>query len=386
MMNNVEMINVSDMNVPSLSVEEILKVITDTYCACLDKGIPFSKPKPIYLWGGMGIGKSQAIQEFADVLRKEKGHSVVVKDIRLSNQSPVEIQGLLMPSEDKSYTEYLPQRTYQFRDNEDIIILFYDEFTSAPPAVQAAAYEIVLDRKIGQNKFPDNVIIIAAGNRTNDKGVTYRMPKPLANRFEHYEVLADIDSWRRWAGKQGIHPLVIEYLTNHPDKLVKKEIGDNDLAFTTPRTWENVSFDMKLLYDTSAEYSFVLQCKIGATIGVAEEQEFREWIKTNVLIPPLADIVKGCCNIYPKRMDVLHSLIKAIVSYVDGKERNGTESIGGKGIPITELENICAYVSRFPADFATVFYRQLLKINGISLKLMKVDRFQFWVKKNGMPK
>jgi hypothetical protein len=112
---------------------------------------------------------------------------------------------------------------------------------SAAPSVQAAAYQLILNRRIGQYKLPDNVLIIAAGNREADKGVTYRMPAPLANRFVHLELTVSFDDWFQWAVVNRQHTDVIGYLT-----FAKKDLYDFDpkspsRSFATPRSWSFVS-------------------------------------------------------------------------------------------------------------------------------------------------
>ena len=102
--------------------------------------------------------------------------------------------------------------TEEFAAQFDNIVLFLDEMNSAAPAVQAAAYQLILNRRVGQYKLPDNVLIVAAGNREADKGVTYRMPAPLANRFVHLELAVDFDDWFQWAVENDIHQDVVGYL------------------------------------------------------------------------------------------------------------------------------------------------------------------------------
>ena len=70
-------------------------------------------------------------------------------------------------------------------------ILFLDEISAAPPSVQSAAYQIVLDHKVGEHKLPKNCVVICAGNRVTDHSVAYKMPKALANRVLHYEITSD---------------------------------------------------------------------------------------------------------------------------------------------------------------------------------------------------
>ena len=81
-------------------------------------------------------------------------------------------------------------------ESENVLnLLFLDEISAAPPSVQAAAYQITLDRMVGEHRLPENCIVIAAGNRVTDKSVVYNMPKALANRLCHFEVAVDAAAW-----------------------------------------------------------------------------------------------------------------------------------------------------------------------------------------------
>ena len=111
----------------------------------------------------------------------------------------------------------------EFAAQYDHIVLFLDEMNSAAPSVQAAAYQLILNRRVGTYKLPDNVMIVAAGNREADKGVTYRMPAPLANRFIHLELAVDFGDWFQWAVDNNIHKDVVGYLT-----FAKKDLYDFD--------------------------------------------------------------------------------------------------------------------------------------------------------------
>lgn len=131
---------------------------------------------------------------------------------------------------------------FQMDESEDVInILFLDEITAAPQSVQAAAYQITLDRVIGEHKLPENCIVIAAGNRVTDKSVAYNMPRALANRLLHITVKGDPDSWHDWAVKSGIHRFVTSFLEYNPTALMRSDSPESTLAFPTPRSWEMVS-------------------------------------------------------------------------------------------------------------------------------------------------
>ena len=157
----------------------------------------FKKKRPLFLWGPPGIGKSDIVSQITE----EYNNSLLI-DIRLSLWDPTDIKGI--PYFDPTIGKMVWGAPEELPDEElasqyDTIVLFLDEMNSAAPSVQAAAYQLILNRRVGKYKLPDNVIIMAAGNREADKGVTYRMPAPLANRFVHLELVPSFDDWFQWA-------------------------------------------------------------------------------------------------------------------------------------------------------------------------------------------
>src|SRR5262249_30827797 len=117
-------------------------------------------------------------------------------------------------------------------------ILFLDEVTSASPTVTAAAYQLILDRRLCDYQVPPGWAIFAAGNRYGDRGLTYVMPTPLANRFAHYEVEPDLDDWIAWANTAGVDARIIAFLRFRPDLLFEFDPARNPVAFPSPRSWE----------------------------------------------------------------------------------------------------------------------------------------------------
>jgi len=168
------------------------------------------------------------------------------------------------------------------------IILFLDEMNSAAPAVQAAAYQLILNRRVGQYELPDNVLIVAAGNRESDKGVTYRMPAPLANRFVHLELAVDFDDWFEWAVNNEIHTDVVGYLT-----FAKKDLYDFDpkspsRSFATPRSW---SFVSELLEDDDDENTTT--DLVSGAVGEGLAVKFMAHRKVASKLPNPTDILTG---------------------------------------------------------------------------------------------
>ena len=177
----------------------------------------------------------------------------------------------------------------EFAAQFDHITLFLDEMNSAAPSVQAAAYQLILNRRVGTYKLPDNVSVVAAGNREADKGVTYRMPAPLANRFIHLELTVSFDDWFQWAVVNRQHTDVIGYLT-----FAKKDLYDFDpkspsRSFATPRSW---SFVSELIEDNDDDENTTTDLVSGA-VGEGLAVKFMAHRKVAASMPNPSDILAG---------------------------------------------------------------------------------------------
>jgi hypothetical protein len=168
------------------------------------------------------------------------------------------------------------------------IVLFLDEMNSAAPAVQAAAYQLILNRKVGTYVLPDNVLIVAAGNRDADKGVTYRMPAPLANRFVHLELKVDFDDWFQWATENKIHTDVVGYLTFSKKDLYDFDPKSPSRSFATPRSW---SFVSELLEDDDDENTTT--DLVSGSVGEGLAVKFMAHRKMASKLPNPSEILKG---------------------------------------------------------------------------------------------
>ena len=244
------------------------------------------KKRPIFLWGAPGIGKSEIVSQITDSL--SNSHLI---DIRLSLWEPTDIKGIpYFDSNSGTMVWGAPSElpSEEFAAQFDHIVLFLDEMNSAAPSVQAAAYQLILNRRVGQYKLPDNVMIVAAGNREADKGVTYRMPAPLANRFIHLELAVSFDDWFQWSVVNNINTDVVGYLT-----FAKKDLYDFDprspsRSFATPRSWTFVSE----LLDDDLDEATTTDLVAGA-VGEGLALKFMAHRKVAASMPNPSDILAG---------------------------------------------------------------------------------------------
>ena len=263
----------------------------------------FKKKRPLFLWGPPGIGKSDIVSQITE----EYNNSLLI-DIRLSLWDPTDIKGI--PYFDPTIGKMVWGAPEELPDEElasqyDTIVLFLDEMNSAAPSVQAAAYQLILNRRVGKYKLPDNVIIMAAGNREADKGVTYRMPAPLANRFVHLELVPSFDDWFQWAIDNKVHTDVVGYLT-----FAKKDLYDFDpkspsRSFATPRSW---SFVSELIEDNDDDENTTTDLVSGA-VGEGLAVKFSAHRKVASSMPNPSDILAGKVKeLKTKEISAMYSL------------------------------------------------------------------------------
>ena len=238
--------------------------------------------RPIFLWGPPGIGKSDLVNQIGSDTKRE------VIDVRLALWEPTDIKGIPYYSQKDNAMTWAPPIELP-TDSKSTAILFLDELNSAPPAVQAAAYQLILNRKVGTYKLPDGVDIVAAGNRDGDKGVTYRMPAPLANRFVHLEMKVDFDDWQDWATLHGIHPEVVGYVGYAKQDLYDYDPKSPSKSFATPRSW---SFVSDLVSDKEIDTESLTNLVSGA-IGDGLAVKFMAHRKIASKLPKPDDILDG---------------------------------------------------------------------------------------------
>jgi hypothetical protein len=244
------------------------------------------KQRPIFLWGPPGIGKSDIVQQVNDTFANS--HLI---DIRLSLWEPTDIKGIpYFDSNSGTMVWGAPSElpSEEFAAQYDHITLFLDEMNSAAPSVQAAAYQLILNRRVGTYKLPDNVSVVAAGNREADKGVTYRMPAPLANRFIHLELAVNFDDWFNWAVANNQHTDVVGYLTFAKKDLYDFDPKSSSRSFATPRSW---SFVSELIEDDLDEATTT--DLVAGAVGEGLALKFMAHRKVASSMPNPSDILAG---------------------------------------------------------------------------------------------
>jgi len=285
----------------------------------------------LFISGPPGIGKSDIVAEVARMQNRP------LIDIRLPLLEATDIRGLphlvevtirdaqgniVLNEQNVPLTE----KIFKWSNPSDLptdpnsrALVFFDEMSAAPPSVQAATYQIILNRKIGTYQLPEDVVIVAAGNRVKDKGVAYNMPTPLANRFIHTTLHVDFDDWQEWAMKNRVHKDVVGYLTFQPNDLFDFDPRRESYAFATPRSW---SFVSDLIYERQADGSLadtdlpvdILGDMIKGTVGEGPAIKFMTYRKQASNLPRARDILDGTITkLNVKQIDIMYALSTSLV-------------------------------------------------------------------------
>jgi len=329
--------------------------------------------RPVFIWGPPGIGKSDLVRSIAHDL------SARIIDVRLSLWDPTDIKGMPYFNPTSQKMEWAPPAElpdHIMAEKHPCVVLFLDELTSAALSVQAAAYQLILDRKIGTYSLPDNVIIMAAGNNDGDRGVTYRMPTPLANRFLHLEMTVIWDDWYNWAIAHGIHKDVLGFLSFDKKSLHDFSPTSNEKAFATPRTWTFVS-DILNAYDGTDHD--VLDTLIAGTVGEGKALAFAGFRQLSGSLPSTDDILNGRVKtLETDNMSAKYALITNLVHALKESSENDER------IFLRQMDHYLRFnINNFDPELAVLGLRTLTRNYGVSFDIDELNNYDDFFLKFG---
>lgn len=260
--------------------------------------------RPVFIWGAPGIGKSALVEQFA----YEVGLPCV--SMLGSQLAPEDIIGI--PRISGEVSEFLPPKMIA---RKEPYVLFLDELNACAQEVQKAFYSLIHEHRAGEYRLPEGSIVIGAGNRTQDGAIVKTMSSALINRMFHVQLVADSAQWLSWAYENGIHPWVMEYISQRPDHLFC-EPPKTEEPYSTPRSWHMLSDSLKE-YHVGEEGACVPEevlrvlaygCVRGSHAGM-----FLAFIKTLERKDSLSAIIKGEMRwpSKPEERDVLYFMAQS---------------------------------------------------------------------------
>ena len=273
---------------------------------------------PLMVWGSPGCGKSTIIRKCADAA------GIGFIDFRLSQVEPVDLRGLPVPNKEDKSVEWFVTAEFP-RDKNSRGILLFDEISAADRSLQVAAYELILDRRLGKlYNLPDGWLVIGAGNKVDDHAVSTTMSSALANRFMHVELETSSEDWLEWARANDLHPSVTGFIKYRDELLFTMKNQNLERGWPSPRSWERVSQMCKLCNNEQ-----MLRNMVYGLVGDGAGVEFMTFHKLNKEFDDVLEMMTNpkCPIIIPKEADRLHAMCASMAYLVwKGKDKNETET------------------------------------------------------------
>lgn len=325
--------------------------------ACFRVGlVPMMKGSP-------GIGKSDIVHGI------EQDKNLKGIDLRLSQCDPTDINGFPQFRDGKA--TYIPMDTFPTEHDPLPVdedgkpmngwVLFLDEFNSAPVAVQAASYKLVLDRKIGQFKLHPKVYIVCAGNRENDGAIVNETSTAMQSRLVHFQLTVSLNEWLKWAAKNDVSFMITSYLNFKPDHIYTFKPDHTDETYACPRTW---AFANKLMGVREIDHEDFLPLMAG-TLGEGVATEFKTFCEIYKELITVEDILKNPVGIaMPQRADILFALTGSVAHHATREN----------------LPDLLKFIYRMPPEFQIVTLKEAIRKNRT---LMTVPEMIQWVSKQG---
>lgn len=357
--------------VTALELQDIVNIQLDALFN--DPSVAKTLP-PLLIHGVPGVGKSSIVKEICN----QRGIDFI--DVRLAQMEPCDIKGLPVPNKEEKVMDWFVNGTWPRNPNGKGVI-FLDEITSADRSIQVAAYELVLDRRLGKMySVPPGYLIIAAGNNTTDHAVAMTMSSALANRFMHVELKENAEDWLLWGRNNGIHPAVIGFITYRPGMLFSMEGQNLERGWPSPRSWERVS-QMCHIYKDSKDT--LLRKMVYGLVGNGAGVEFMNFYKINVQFENILDIMRDPESKIkiPAEADRKHALCSAMVYLL----WRGTDA-EDESKRLNGFYRICCELT---SDFASMALLAALQGKDKAEtkyrcdKLLKHSMFKTWQAKHG---
>jgi hypothetical protein len=310
-----------------------------------------TRTRTTFLRGPSGIGKSEVVFQTSELLKEHVSNWMGVVDLRLAQMEPTDLRGIPHIVDGRTHwarPDFLP--------STGAGILFLDEITSAPPSVQAAAYQLCLTPQ--DFGVPAEWMVIAAGNRKTDRGVTYNLAAPLQNRMCDIEVSTTLDDFTYHAVARGIRPEILSLLRDRPDLLHKFEPTGDIRPFPSPRSWFAVSHTLELDLPVQDRVELI-KGDIGEEAAMIFETHLRVW----ETMPKLDDILAGKDVPMPKELNVRYCVAMGLATRLDE----------------TNFDNAWKFLSKMPGDVQTLTIKLAYKRDK---NIRKSAAFSKWAAAN----
>ena len=309
--------------------------------------------------GHPGVGKSTLAQALADEME------LPLVDIRLAQRDPSDLCGVWFPDRDtQTLVAYPP--AWARKAAEEPCFIFLDEINAAVTRLhQAAAYQIVLEKRVGELRFHPGTVVLAAGNLEEDNAIVTSLSSALCNRFTHFVLRVDPDSWLAWGEANRLDSTVLGYIAGHGAKVLYDQ-SRGELAFPSPRSWAMAS----QLCGAGEEAD--LKRLVAACVGSEHAEEFFAWRSLYGKIDPEKIIRKGKIPNFTRGKNRDPSFMYAATFAVAEWLRSGPD------LSDEEIANVVAFLTApgLEMEFSFLFLRHIRPEEELFVRLRGLPEFR----------
>lgn len=329
-----------------MNISEVNYVTPKTAVPLVEDAM-FARLVPM-LHGSPSIGKSAIVAQIAKKL------NLCLIDARMAGFDPVDMNGLPMLDAEKGLASFIPMDTFPLDDRPlplnpetnlpyDGWLLFLDEFNSAPMAVQAAAYKLVLDHKVGCRDLHPRCAIVAAGNLDSDGAITNPMSSAMVSRIVHLVVRPDLQEWLEWAVNNGVSSKLTSFLEFQPGDFYTFDPNEPSHIYCGPRPLE---FANRLLKRWNDEVPLDKAKLLAGTISEGVTTDFRTFIAHYANLPTLADILANPTGVdMPTNPGTLYALDGCISEWLSADN----------------IKTMVKFIDRLPPEHKIIMFRMAIR-------------------------
>jgi len=309
--------------------------------------------------GSPGVAKSDCVKQFCDK------HKFVLIDLHLSMLEPTDLSGF--PMRDGDRMTYAPLKNIPLNGKDELpkgkkgFCLFLDEINSGSMATQAAAYKLVLNRKIGDFKIHDRCVIVCAGNLATDRAIVNSLSTAMQSRLVHLFIEMNHKDWLDWANKNNIDTRIISFVKARPELLNNFDPKHNDCTFPCPRTWE---FASKYISPKKNKFTQAELAVLQGIISVGTATEFKVFCEVYNTLPSIEELIDDPENVKFTDDVSVHYAMTTLISH---------------NIDQSNIDSLMVVVGRLPLDFQIVTLRDIFSRTP---HLKKSKQIEDWIDKN----
>lgn len=316
----------------------------------IKRQLKFEDYTPILALGKSGIGKTEVISGLA----KELGIGFV--ELRLGQWQEEDLVGLPFVDEKgksrHAETDLLPDSSDQGQG-----ILMLDEVTSSNKHMRATVYQLTDSRRsLGTYKLPPKWMVVACGNGPYDGGDFEGIESALLSRCRCMRVEENLDAWKAWAIKKGVHPTVVAFLSFMPDKLHVLDPEGEAEVFACPRSWVKLSEQLLNMETEGPIDPDELAFTADICVGTATGPSFAAFYQYNKSVVTVEDILNGTCDpktVDAKQSETMYILVQQIVSFIQREIKSSGVDAYGELVKKDEITHKMAKITNWLIDLGT---------------------------------